>query len=230
MLSRLIPALLILCFCLPVAAKPKFPPPPKSQITRIGDNMTYNGIPMDIRLFGSRESAVEIIDYYKGVWPKGDEKTPGYAITTALQPWTIITYVKDGYLMTVQVSPAKKSSGSTGYLAMSRMPAADADAPDLASDFPKLRGSYVANDIQSKDLMKRGRTIILSNSSPVSTNANFYRDHFLNRGYEAQMDRAISGGKMHTFRFQNGNQNVSIVINGGKLTSVTAQITKEGMF
>lgn len=211
-------------------AKPKFPPPPHSHITKIGDSMTYNGIPMEIRLFGSRETAREVIDYYKGIWPKGDENNPGYSVTTALAPWTIITYVKKGYLMTVQVAPAEKSKGSSGYLAISRMPAADAGPPDLGNGFPKLRGSFVANDIQSKDLIKKGRTIILSNSASVGTNANFYRDHYLNQGWQTEMDKAIAGGQIHTLRFRSGSKNVSIVINGGEHTSITAQITKEGMF
>ncbi len=232
MIMRLLPIIiLILAGAFQAAsAKPKFPPPPDSHVTRLGDSMVYNGIPMDIRLFGSRDSAEEVIDYYRGVWPKGNEKQPGYSETNALAPWRIITYVKDGYLMTVQVTPAKNSDGSTGYLAMSRMPALDRGPPDLGSGFPKLRGSFVANDIQSDDLMKKGRTIILSNGASVGTNVNFYRDYYLNQGWQTEMDRAISGGKIHTLRFRNGNKNVSIVINGGEHTSVTAQITKEGLF
>ncbi|MCG8324771.1 MAG: hypothetical protein MI673_04580 [Thiotrichales bacterium] len=211
-------------------AKPKFPPPPDSQITLLGDSMVYNGIPMEIRVFGSRRNAQQVTDYYKRIWPKGNERVPGYSVTDMLAPWTIVTYMKDGYLMTVQVTPAKKSKGSTGYLAMSKLPPLDRGAPELGSGFPKLRGSFVANDIQSKDLIKKGRTILLSNGASVGTNVNFYRDYYLNQGWQTEMDQAIAGGKVHTLRFRNGNKNVSIVINGGKHTSVTAQITKEGMF
>ncbi|MDX1519397.1 MAG: hypothetical protein R3318_04690 [Gammaproteobacteria bacterium] len=213
-----------------VQAKPKFPPPPDSNITRVGDSIVYNGIAMDIRIFGSRNSPAEVIDYYRRIWPEGDENNPGYSVTNALQPWQIITYVKNGYLMTVQVQPAKNSKGSTGYLGLSRMPELDRGPPELGSGFPKMRGSYVANDIQSKDLVKKGRTIILMNRASVRTNANFYRDHYLNQGWTAEMDREISGGNVHTLRFRKGDKNVSIVINKGDKTIVTAQINKEGLF
>lgn len=185
---------------------------------------------MDIRLFGSRKSAEEVLAYYRRIWPEGNERKPGYSETNALAPWQIITYVEDGYLMTVQVTKATKSEGSSGYLAMSRMPALDRGPPELGSGFPKMRGTYVANDIQSKDLMKKGRTIIMLNRASVSTNANFYRDHYLNLGWQTEMDKSISGGNVHTLRFRNGSKNVSIVINKGDKTIITAQINKEGLF
>jgi len=117
-----------------------------------------------------------------------------------------------------------------GKLFMSRMPKLDGAAPDLGKGFPKMRGSYVANDIRSSDLAKKGRTIIMMNAASVTTNANFYRDHYLNQGWQTEMDMPISGGNVHTLRFRNGNKNVSIVINKGEKTIITAQINKEGLF
>lgn len=213
-----------------VQAKPRFPPPPDSTVTLIGDSMVVNGIAMDIRIFGSRSTPEEVLDFYRDYWPDGTEDQPGYTETNAMPPWRIITRVENGYLMTVQVQQAQKSDGSTGYLGMSRMPDLDEDAPVLGKGFPKMRGSYVANDIRSKDLAKKGRTIVLMNRASVRTNANFYRDHFLNLGWASEMDKEISGGNVHTLRFRNGNKNVSIVINRGDKTVVTAQITKEGLF
>jgi hypothetical protein len=213
-----------------VQARPDFPPPPDSTVSKVGDSIVLNGIAMDIRLFGSRKSPGEVLAFYRDHWPEGSQDQPGYVETDAMPPWRIITRVEDGYLMTVQVQAAKKSDGSTGYLGISRMPDLDEAPPELGRGFPKMRGSYVANDLQSKDLAKKGRTIVLMNGASVRTNANFYRDFYLNSGWSAEMDKEISGGNIHTLRFRNGNRNVSIVINGGGTTVVTAQITKEGLF
>ncbi len=225
--------LIIACLLLSVAsyqvqAKPKFPTPPSANITKIGDKMVVNGIAMDIRLFASKDSAEEVLSFYRGFWPEGSEKKPGFTETDALAPWRIITRVEDGYLMTVQVKPAKQK-GSSGYLSLSRLPNPE-KAPELGKDFPKMRGTYVVNDIQSKDLAKKGRTIVMLNQASVNTNANFYKDHFLNSGWSSEMDKQLSGGNTHTLRFRNGNQNVSIVVQKGSRTSITAQVIKEGLF
>lgn len=225
--------LFIACLLLSIAsaqvqAKPKFPAPPGSNITKIGDEMVVNGLPMDIRLFASKNSSEEILSYYRNFWPEGSKEKPGFTETDALAPWRIITRVEDGYLMTVQVKPAKKK-GSSGYLSISRLPNPD-KAPDLGKDFPKMRGTYVINDIRSKDLAKKGRTLIMMNQASVGTNANFYRNHFLNDGWSSEMDKEISGGNTHTLRFRSGNQNVSIVIQRGSKTSIMAQVEKEGLF
>ena len=210
-------------------AKPKFPTPPNSNITVISDKMVVNGIPMNIKLFASKESAGEILDYYRRVWPEGTKKQPGYTETGALAPWRILTRVEDGYLMTVQVKPAENNKGSSGYLAISKLPQPD-KAPDLGKDFPKMRGTHVVNDIQSKDLAKRGRTIMMMNQASVNTNANFYKNYYENLGWASEMDKTVSGGQTHSLRFRDGNQSVSIVIHAGQRTSITAQIIKEGLF
>lgn len=218
-----------LCIMLPGAwAAPKFPAPPDATIGMPGDAMVVNGFPMHIRQFNSKKSVDEVLEYYRHYWPKGTEEKPGFTETDVLTPWKIITRVEEGYLMTVQVTE-QGDQGSTGLLGMSKLPNPDKDLPELGKDFPKMRGSTVFNDIQSKDIGKQGRSLQLMNSFSVESNANYYRDHFTNQGWAVQMDKGFSGGNSYAQRFSNGNQNVIITINKGKSGSViVAQTEKTG--
>jgi hypothetical protein len=192
-------------------ASPKFPSPPDSTIGRPGDDMVVNGVPMDIRQFISKKSVEKVLQFYRDFWPQGTEEKPGYTETDVLTPWKIITRVENGYLMTVQVTE-EGDRGSSGLLAMSRLPNPE-NLPKLGKGFPKLSGSYVINDIASRDIGKDGRTLQMKNKYSVERNANFYRNHYENQSWGVDMDQTISGGDTRSLRFSNGAKSVSIVIN-----------------
>ena len=207
-------------------AAPKLPPPPDATIGRPGDAIVINGIAMDIRQFVSKKRSVEeVLQFYRDFWPQGTEEKPGYTETDALEPWKIITRVESGYLMTVQVTE-DGDRGSRGLLAVSRLPDPE-NLPKLGKGFPKLSGSYVSNDIQSRDIGKDGRTLQMMNKYSVERNANFYRNHYENQGWGIEMDLAISGGNTHSLRFRNGKKNVTIVIHKSNKGSIIVAQTEE---
>jgi len=217
--------LLLACYCYTgtVNAVPKFPPPPDATVGRPGDAMVVNGITMDIRQFISRRSVEAVLQFYREFWPAGTEEKPGYTETDILEPWQIITRVEDGYLMTVQVTE-NGDSGSSGLLAISKLPDPE-NMPALGQGFPKMRGSYVINDIVSQDIGKKGRTLQLSNKYSVEHNANFYRNHYENYGWGVDMDQSVSGGDTQSLRFSAGNKNVTIIIHKtGKGSIIVAQL------
>lgn len=204
---------------------PDFPPPPDSTVGRPAENMVMNGIPMDVRQFVSKRSVSEVLEFYREHWPEGTEEKPGYTETDVLDPWRIITRVEDGYLMTIQVTESG-DRGSSGLLAISRLPN-PGKLPELGEGFPKLRGSYVMNDILSKDLGKEGRTLQIANDYSVQHNANYYRDHYANYGWGKEMDQSISGGDTRSLRFSNGKSSVTIVIHKTSEGSLITAQTEE---
>lgn len=201
---------LMLWSCLALAA-PKFPPPPGSKIGLLTESMIVNGIEMDVRQFNSKSSVDEVLEFYREFWPKGTKKEPGYVETDALEPWQLITRVEEGYLMTVQVTEAG-ASGSTGLLGISKLPDPE-NLPRLGDNIPKMSGSKVFNDIKTKDIGKKGRTVALINDFTVENNANFYRDHYASRGYGLDLDKTVSAGDGHAQRFSQRGSVVTIVIN-----------------
>ncbi len=208
-----------------VCASPRFPAPPGCQIGRLGESMTFNGVPMEIRQIDCDGALEEVLDYYRDRWPRGTEKEPGYVVNTDMEPWTILTRAEEKWLLTVQVAP--DGQRSTGYLSLTRLVEPE-DLPELGKGFPVPRDSRVVNDVESRDPGKKGRTLMISNDLGLNSNVLFYRNWYKDRGWTVLMDKPL-GEHMHTFSFKNGGEGVNlVVVEGGDKTAVTAQLVEEG--
>ena len=220
-----LPGVFLLCVAAAGAVQagpPRLPAPPKSRTGMLGDDMKVNGIDMDIRQFQSDMSLPEVVRYYSQYWPKGTSDKPGYMVTQIMKPWTIVTRAENEYLMTVQVKPEK--SGSSGYLAISRLPDPDIE-PAMGKGFPTLHGSTAMNDVESTDLGKRGRTMTFVNDRSADANASYYRNYYQARGWTLDMDKS-PGENAHVLAFRSGDKSVNININGRSgRTYIVAQAT-----
>lgn len=208
-------------------AEPKFPPPPGSRVSLVGDRMNFNGMPMKVRQFVSRYGVERVLEYYRHLWSgQTADGLPGLVESDALPPWTILTRMQDDYVLTVQVAP--EGSGSAGYLALSRLPE-QADTGELGGDFPAMQGSTFYNDIESEDRGQSGRTVQLSNLFNVRGNVAFYRNYFRDRGWSELVDRAMNED-LHTLTFRDGNETVTVVIMRAETgdTLVTVQTIEQG--
>lgn len=225
--SRLGLALVLGLLAAAVQAEPKFPPPPGSRVSLVGEKMNFNGMPMRVRQFASRYRVERVLDHYRTLWGgRAADGRPGVVESDALPPWTILTHMEDDYVLTVQVAP--EGGGSAGYLAMSRLPE-PSDVGELGDGFPAMQGSTFYNDIESTDRGMSGRTLQLSNLFNVRGNVAFYRNHFRDRGWTMLVDRATND-ELHTLTFRDGNETVTLVIMRAESgdTLITAQSMKEG--
>ncbi|TDJ64974.1 MAG: hypothetical protein E2O36_00835 [Proteobacteria bacterium] len=193
-----------------VAAKaPEFPVPDDARVAPIGQNMRVNGSVISARHFSSRESTEEIIDFYREEWGKKARRDPAFTVTNVHAPWTIISRIEDGYLMTVQVR-ATDTGGSEGLLGMSRL--SDAKVKhQLGQGFPLMGGSKVINEVISQDVGQSGRTMIVGNKHDIRTNVDFYRGRYETEGWTFDMDRSI-GGMAHVLALRKGRKRVNLVL------------------
>jgi hypothetical protein len=219
----------ILCLsAVTVEATPKFPAPPKANVTALGEDMVVNGIPMQARKFYTHYNVEEVVEFYKNLWSDNVGRPPGYDITKDLPPWTIITRIEDDYLLTVQVTRENKHL-SMGYLAMS--PLVPEDNAYKTPEFPKMRGSVIMNDISSKDRDTTGRTVVIQNRYSAQSNVSFYRNHYKNAGWGSEMDKNLGLHSGHILQFSKRDNHVTLVILSNKgLTYITSQSVREDLF
>lgn len=190
--------------------------------------MIVNGIPMQIRQFSSKKSLQEVVDFYKTLWDEGDEGFPGYSISNQLEPWTIISRIEDNYILTVQVASDSKRRAA-GYLSVSPLDPEQISKP--GEGVPQMKGSVVLNDTISEDHGKRGRNVLLKNSSSMQSNANFYRQYYNGKGWEEINEIPPLRGKQHVLQFRRANTHVTLVLMpeiGGTL--INSQSETEGLF
>jgi hypothetical protein len=205
---------LILSLSPPLVAKqPDFPEPPNARVEIVGKNMAVGGRFMDIRQFYTRDRMDKVNDFYKRKWAKGENGSePGYVETDANPPWHIITRVEEEHLMTVQVQRSD-DGGSWGYLAISQLQQTPSTG-DLSASIPRMPDSQVIHTMETRDVGQQGETLMLENNHSLTSNINYYRQYYFQRGWRSDMDEAIPAGKMHVLAFTNGRYKINIVLTG----------------
>ena len=167
------------------AAPEEFPAPSWLNRVQVGEKMIINGIPSVVQHFEAYEEINELLEFYRKEWNDSTSETPGYR-EAQVAPWYIISRLEGSYLYTVQVQE-EGAFKIRGYLAIADLKAMKKTLKNN-SLVPRMSGSRIVNDVTSFDPGKKGRTLMLVNTFSVASNANFYRNHYLERGWATQMD------------------------------------------
>jgi hypothetical protein len=170
-------------------------PLPEAQLTWVAPNIAYNGLPMQIREFDSKESPKAILDFYRREW-RGTAQKPGN-LEYPLADWQVIAALRERCFYTVQVKASGKD-GSTGLLGMSRLPD-PLSVREAGKNFPMMTGSNVINDIDHFDPGKRGRTLFFTNEFSPDANAGFYRRVLVQDGWSVIADHGIPVGNRYVY-------------------------------
>lgn len=199
-------------------------PLPEAKLTWIAPNIAYNGLPMQIRQFDSKESPKAILDYYRRQWRAAPPK-PSF-VEYPFDGWQVVAALRERCFYTVQVKASGKE-GSTGLLGMSRLPE-PSQVREAGKNFPMMTGSTVLNDIDHFDPGKRGRTILLTNEFSADANAGFYRRVLTSDGWRVMVDHTLPvGGNrtayVMTLKRGAAETNMSITRNG-ESTSVLVNL------
>ena len=200
---------------------PSIESPPGSKAAWVADDMVQNGVPMRIKHFVSDMPAAAVVSHYKKSWQKAiGKKKP--AINN-IGDWTVIGYAQNDFLMTVQVRDIK--SGSEGFMAVSQLPKAIADNTiAFDQDFPRPPGTTVMSDTRSRDMNKKGKTLILENSNSVISNVAFYKRKMKANGwslgkYGDEMFRTDSSAAYLFFRRNKEACTITVVRSVNKIGS-----------
>ena len=192
-------------------------PLPDAKLTWIAPNMAYNGLPMQIRQFDSKEPAKAILDYYRREW-RGTRERPGN-IEYPLDGWQVIAALRERCFYTVQVKESGKD-GSTGLLGLSRLPD-PLQVREAGANFPMMSGSNVINDIDHFDAGKRGRTLYFTNEFSADANAGFYRRVMASDGWRIVVDHELPVG---------GNRTAYVMTLKRGAAETSMSITRKGEF
>jgi hypothetical protein len=203
----------------PAASWPELPPPPRSDVQWVAEDMEFNGVPMQIRTFRSQASMAEVLAFYRARWSKANRCE---CVEDRVGPYQQIARGEGRYFYTVQVRPLDARS-SQGYIAVS-VPTREGIKP--GTGFPQLPATQVVNDIRTDDKETTGRTLLMRNAHSLPANISFYERELALEGWQA-VDRMPKQGLARSLRFRRAAEEATLVFNQyGKDTVIGATVVQ----
>lgn len=176
----LVPALLF-CILLSQQSWAKltdYPTPSWLDFNRIAENMVINGLPSEVYYFTSDSSSESTLNFYRKQWQSHPDYTPGYR-ESRVSPWHILARTESGKLITLQIQDDSENS-SLGYFTIADM---SNTGKENSADIPMLGSSKILNQSISDDGDKKSSLTLLSNTSSISSNTEFYLSYYANDGW-----------------------------------------------
>lgn len=208
------------------SAWPEIVDPPRSKVVWVGDNMSHNGVEMQIKSFASDLDVKGIIDFYRDRW--ASLMLQGKPVENDLGVWKVIGYQQGDYLVTVQARPQEKK-GSEGHLAVTKLPTLK-KRPELDSTFPRLPGTEIISDTLSQDGGKIDKTMIFINNHSVQSNQKYYEEAMSLQGWTSSQPAGAKSDTRGAFLyFQRRKEACSLAIgrnpHGGSVITASLQST-----
>ena len=204
---------------------PDFPPPPDAKVETVSASGSMNGVPISTRRFSVELPGEQVLEFYRKLWRKPVGGHPGFT-EGRINEWQIISRIEGDYLLTVQVAEASYNQ-SSGYLALSDY--RDRVRVVSSRKFPQMRDSVVVNHLTADDPGKKSETLLIRNEFSPTSNATYYRDHYLHRGWNSRVDQPMEGG--HVMSYQRDDETIDIVIQQfGEGTYIVANQVRGSVF
>ena len=196
--------------------------PETAKVEVVADDMRYQGYPMKTWVVTDKQSQMMMANFFKQQWQEKSERFDArmfdgdYVINSMQRP----------YLLTARIS--QTYDGVVTYVGITK----DISDTELArvnqQKFPKPHGATVISDIQSQDLFKQGRTLVLSSPQSLSASYHYYRRHFQQRGWiENSAILDTNAGKAVLQMSQGTNLiDISFNIKKSKVYIVANQVTE----
>ncbi|QFU24336.1 hypothetical protein FM038_020745 [Shewanella eurypsychrophilus] len=151
--------------------------PDTAKVEVVADSMRYHGYPMKTWVMNDKQSQMMTANFFTQQWQENSERFDAKMFNGDY----VINSLQSPYLLTARIS--KNYDGVVTYVGITK----NVDESELIDanqiQFPKPNGARVISDIQSQDLFKLGRTLVLSSPQSLSASYHYYRRHFQQRGW-----------------------------------------------
>lgn len=204
------------------AAAPELPVPTWLDKVTVSGQMNINGLPSSVQYFEASRGLDELLDFYRQQWSGGRKDKPGYREVT-VPPWHVISRLDGQYLYTVQ-SQQDGQFGVKGYLAIADLKEAKKNK-DPGKHAPKMKGSRVFNHSTSDDSGQQGETLLIVNEFSITSNAEFYRNYYQQRGWAKLVDMEHKQARAMTFK-KSGQEAHLVIQHLGEDTQIVMNVVQ----
>lgn len=188
---------------------PQVSAPPRSAVQWVAENITQNGIPMQVKTFHSAAPLDAVVDFYRQEWTGNGEA----AVENQLGEWIVVGRREGDYYVTVQARAAGKNE-TEGFIAVNDLAALLKERADVDDTFPRMGGTAVVSNTLSHDHGRAAKTLILENGYSVDANASYYAGELKSAGWllRTSFERPESGRSTHTLYFERATESCFITV------------------
>jgi hypothetical protein len=189
------------------ADKPKvLPVPPDAAPEIVADKMRFNGAPMQIVQFSTRNVNETLKFYRKHFVERAREGK--YTEKTTSRRKMIGAMMRDKRLVNVEMTPENES---TAHVLVSSLEIFEMRPPqELAKDIPRMPGSTVVQHQDSRDGAKANRFVIVRNRQSVEGNAMYLREHYIRTGWRRDRDETIEVARHRQLGFSKDRRQLQV--------------------
>lgn len=159
---------------------PEMPSMPKARVEWVAKDVWINGLPTRVQQFESKQSAEEVLAYYRSLWRAGEAGPPR---ENKHAEWQIIAALHGPFQMVVQVKP-DGASGSKGI--MSCVNLREVKSRYLPPDWPRDAPLKVLQVMESVDGPKRSFHVTATSDKGQSLVRDYMRSVWAQSGWRLQ--------------------------------------------
>ena len=173
-----------------------------------GERLVYNGVPMSIRNFASRQSAKQVLDYYEKHWKERGSDEISYS---TVEEFDSVGIKNRDYFYSVRARDT--NYGSEGSLVVS-LALDEVERPGRSTEFPIVPGSEIVSTIEALDRNTRAETVVSTNPRTVGSNEIWFQSQLTRDGWVQEQLGAPLEGERRVITFQKGKQLCQITLIG----------------
>lgn len=181
---------------------------PDMQAEWAGERLVYNGVPMSIRNFASRQPAKEVLGHYERNWKERGSEQISYS---RVEDFDSVGIKSRDHFYSVRARDTEY--GSEGSLVVSVALDDVADA-GRSTEFPIVPGSEIVSTIEALDRSTRAETVVSTNLRSVGSNEVWFQSQLTRDGWVQERLGAPLEGERRVITFQKGKQLCQITLIG----------------
>ncbi len=198
--------------------------PDTAKVEVVADNMRYQGYPMKTWLVEDKQSQMMLASFFKQQWQNSSDRFDAQMFNGDY----IINSLQDPYLLTARIS--QNYDHVVAYVGITKN-VEQAESNNVnSSQFPVPTGTTVISDIESTDLYKQARTLVMNNPKSLSANYHYFRRYFQQRGWVENSAMLDSQAGKAVLQMSQGTNLIDISFNRKKSkTFIVANQVMEGL-
>ncbi|MFK7860457.1 MAG: hypothetical protein AB8B64_16680 [Granulosicoccus sp.] len=189
----------------PAAVLDRLATPEGASVQMVTSGSVHNGTPIAIATFDSTDSIDSILDFYRHYWAASEAHAQVGFVESELPDWLLISQVRDGYNVVVQLN-TQELQGASGFISVMAV-----NARELVEEHGEFSELKTLSSHRSVDGVDTSLMRVYASSLSVAQTHLRYRQKLIRAGWQMLSDDDIDGARVMVLSRKQSRLELSIV-------------------